>query len=136
MKKRFEAVVESGMGKGAFFLSKKHYAEEFEKILGRKAFPGTLNARVSPPDAKKILELKENFGGRIGGFEEGGKKFGGLAYLNAKISGFGCLLVFPDKSTHSASVLEIVCAENLRQKLLLKDGDKIIVEVVWGKSVD
>lgn len=129
MEKRFEAVVESGLGKGAFFLSKKRYAGQFKKILGKKAFPGTLNARVSASDSKKILEMREKFGGRIEGFEEGGKNFGGLAYLNAKISGIDCLVVFPDKSTHDEGVLEIVCGEDLREMLLLKDGDKIVVEI-------
>lgn len=129
MKNSFEAVVESGMGKGALFLSMPHYAQAFEKILGRKPFAGTLNARVSVQDAEKILGFKNQLGERVEGFSEGGKKLGGLTFLKAEVFGIGCLLVFPDKTTHEEGVLELVCGESLRKRLLLKDGHKIVVEL-------
>lgn len=138
MKKVFTANVESGLGKSALFLSMPRYAEFFEKLLGEKVFAGTLNARASEKDAEEIRSLAKNEENKKIGFrlEEqvvGEKKLGGVWALKGKVSNgkiaVECLLVFPDKSTHDKSVLEIVAAANLRERLLLKDGDKVFVEV-------
>ncbi len=121
------------MGKAAGFLSLPHYAQFFEKILGKKVFAGTLNARASVAEVGKLRSrAKSAF--RLVEKTVGKKKLSGVSCLKATVSAYSqkekiaCLLVFPDKSTHDKSVLEIVAAENLRQRLLLKDGD--IVEIM------
>lgn len=138
--KHFFATAEPGFGKAALFLSMPRYAEFFEKLLGEKPFAGTLNARVSEKVVEELRSLAENneTGFRLEEKIVGGKKLGGVSCLKARVSKGGekiaanCLLVFPDKGAHEKSVLEVVAASNLRKRLLLKDGDKMFVEVGWA----
>ena len=122
------------MGKAQLFLSLSHYSKFFSKLLGSMAFPGTLNLRVLPEQADELS--KKAFAEKKLRLEEkiiGEKKLGGVSCLRAKISNgkasVACLLVFPDKSTHSKGVLEVVAGENLRQKLVLADGSKVEISL-------
>lgn len=134
MNKIVYCTVERGMRKAALFLSLSHYSQYFSSLLGANAFPGTLNLKVLKVSQKEAGALASKAKTGVGSFrlEEktvGEKKLGGVSCLKATVSngktGFACLLVFPDKSTHGKGVLELVAAENLREKLSLKDGSKV-----------
>jgi len=132
---KISGVVEGGLGKAALFLSLPHYSQYFSHLLGATAFPGTLNARVSQKEAEELAsKAKASAGFRLEEKTVGDKKLGGVSCIKASVSNgkmeVECLAVFPDKSTHEKPVLELVAGVNLRQKLLLKDGDEIIVGVL------
>ena len=120
-------IVESGMGEGRYYLSKREYAKQIEEIFGFRPYEGTLNLRLSPeelvnyrsflPDAKIIH-----------GFISEGRTFGDVLGIPAEIEGIECALITP-KRTHYSDVVEIIAPVKLRDALSLKDGDEVKLRI-------
>ena len=47
---RIRGKVSSGLGRAHVFMAQTHYQEQFKQILGKTAWPGTLNVEVSGTD--------------------------------------------------------------------------------------
>ena len=65
-------VIARGLGEGTYFMSMHHYQKEIKKRLGFRAYPGTLNLKVSRSQRnsfKKINPIK------IDGFKKNNKIF-------------------------------------------------------------
>jgi riboflavin kinase len=126
-----EGVVFTGLGEGAYYISKEHYRQQFVEKLGFDPYPGTLNIRLSTDyDLKTRAELEAYPTIEIQGFKNEDRTFGTVksypARIGNKVNG---ALIFALRSHYDRSVLEIVAAANLRKQLNLKDGQKVKVEV-------
>ncbi len=120
--------VVSGLGEGRYYLSQPGYVLQFAERLGYEPFPGTLNVRLRPAELRRLAVVRDWDGVRIDGFEAGGRTFGGATCHVARLNGFRCHLIRPDRS-HYQDVIEFVAPESLRRRLRLKDGDAIHVEL-------
>lgn len=122
----FKGTVTTGLGKGAFFLSKDFYANELEKRCGFYPFPGTLNIIIPDSFLEDIVAIKESCEDVITP-EDG---FGAVKYikaiLNNEIQG---AIIFPAKTVHEENYLEFIAHDKLRDKLNLKDGDEVTLEI-------
>ena len=53
---RIDGIVSSGLGRAHIFMSQHHYQEQFKSIIGRSAWPGTLNVHV---EGDSLIEYKK-----------------------------------------------------------------------------
>lgn len=119
----------SGMGEGAYYMSRRGYLSGFVRVIGCEPFPGTLNLRLSYEDAVKVSEWRRRVAPKvITGFSEEGRTFGDVELYPVLInSEVPALSVFPRRRHYGHDVLEIVHKENLRERLGLRDGDMVAV---------
>ena len=120
----FEGIIAKGLGEGAFFMGMEHYRKEIKKKLGFEAYKGTLNIK---PQKNFALENKNRI--KISGFEKSGRKFGGASCYRAKISHIGGAIIIPDINKHK-EVIEFIAPVHLKSKLNIKDGDKVIINLI------
>jgi len=128
---KIEGEVFTGLGEGAYYVSKEGYIKQFVKKLGFKPYPGTLNLRLkAEKDLKARSELESYPPIIIEGFESEGRSFGPVkcykAIINNEVEG---AVVIAMRSHYGPSVLELIAPIYLREKLKLKDGDKIEVRI-------
>ena len=116
--------VVSGLGEGRYYLSQPGYVVQFTERLGYTPFPGTLNVRLRPSEARRLAVVRDWNGTRIDGFEAGGRTFGGATCYATVLNGRRCHLIRPDRS-HYQDVIEFVAPERLRSRLRLHDGDAV-----------
>ncbi|MEM0158349.1 MAG: DUF120 domain-containing protein [Thermoplasmataceae archaeon] len=120
--------VQSGLGEGRYYISRKFYITQFADKLGFIPYLGTLNIKVKPDNELILRKLRSMEGIKIEGFITEDRTFGGVKAFRAIVSGIQCAVIFPERSVYS-DVLEIISTEYLRGKLNLKDGDEIAVTV-------
>lgn len=122
-----EGSVFSGKGEGARFTKLPWAISQMEKKFGFTPHPGTLNIRLAEEyrDIKKLLkkakatEITPEPGYCRGKFFR--------AYVMDCLEG---AVVIPEVEGYPENVLEIVAPINLREKLKLKDGDKVRIKIV------
>ena len=147
---RIRGVVSSGLGRAHIFMSKSHYQDQFKRILGKTAWPGTLNLSVEGGDFINHLALRLLAGldskdvdsalkvsatevdtsalqpRRVEGFQRDGISFGGATAFLADIIVAGtdlpCAVLIPDLTRH-IDVVEVIAGLFLREHLDLVDGD-------------
>ena len=116
----------SGTKKGGYFISQKFYSEQFKEKLGFKPFPGTLNIQIQEENLAQIAKIPAEEIGIIEGKEE----FGTVKYIKATLNDtINGALVFPVKTQHPQDILEFIANENLREKLNLKDGELVNLDI-------
>ncbi|KYH42469.1 MAG: Transcriptional regulator of a riboflavin/FAD biosynthetic operon (rfk) [Candidatus Bathyarchaeota archaeon B63] len=126
-----EGVVFSGLGEGAYYITRKRYREQFIEKLGFDPYPGTLNLKlVSEYDIQMRRELDARPGVDIEGFRDENRTYGPVKCFPARINGREDGEVVLALRTHyNSSVIEIISPHYLRGALKLKDGNKVKVEV-------
>ncbi|MFA6296004.1 MAG: DUF120 domain-containing protein [Patescibacteria group bacterium] len=100
--------------------------QAYEKKLGIKLYPGTLNVKIEKPFSfpKKRMRLeKEEYKGKVS-----------INILPCKINGVKAFILRTDKNEeekgiYPKTVLEIASGFRLRDKLNIKDGDEVIIEI-------
>lgn len=125
---RIEGQVQSGLGEGRYYISRKGYIIQFQEKLGIIPYLGTLNLRVPQSSELPLRKLRSMDGIHIDGFITEDRSYGPVKLFNANINGVKCAVIFPERSVYS-DVLEIISTEYLREKLNLNDGDMLAVEI-------
>jgi len=127
-----EGVLFTGLGEGAYYVTRDKYRKQFMEKLGFDPYPGTLNIKLtSEYDTKARSELETYPGIEVEGFKDESRTFGNVkcypAIINNKTKG---AVIFALRSHYNSSVLEIIAPTYLRNQLKLKDGHKVKVEVL------
>ncbi len=127
-----EGVLFTGLGEGAYYVSKEGYRKQFIEKLGFDPYPGTLNIKLTTDyDIKTRSELEAYPAVELQGFQNESRSFGNVkcypAIINNKVKG---AIITAMRTHYDASVIEIVAPIYLRSRLKLKDGQKIKVEVL------
>jgi len=127
-----EGTVFTGLGEGAYYISREQYRKQFMEKLGFDPYPGTLNLKLTTDyDVKARSELEGYPAIEVEGFRDEDRTFGHVkcypAIIENKVKG---ALILALRSHYDASVLEIIAPVFLRKHLRLKDGHKMKVEVL------
>lgn len=137
-------------------MAQPHYQEQFRALLGKTAWPGTLNVTVSGNDLINYIALRKKSGidtldassedreaalsvhvesfeaHRIRGFLRDGVSFGGATAFKAVFktdSGtIPCALLIPDLTRH-IDVVEVIAGACLREKFNLEDDANARIEL-------
>ncbi len=125
-----EGRVFTGLGEGAYYTQIPHYVREFERKLGFRPYPGTLNLRlVGRDDLLKRMILERVADIVIEGFSDGVRAYGGAKCIRGKLDGEDVAVIFIERTHYSKDVIEVIAPVCLREKLGLSDGDKAILRV-------
>ena len=127
-----EGVVFTGLGEGAYYISKERYRKQFIEKLGFEPYPGTLNLKLTTDyDVKTRSELEAYPAIEIEGFRNEDRTFGSVkcypVTIENRVKG---ALILALRSHYDTSVIEIIAPVFLRKHLNLKDGHKVKVEVL------
>jgi len=127
-----EGTVFTGLGEGAYYISKEQYRKQFMEKLGFDPYSGTLNLKLTTDyDIKARNELEAYPAVEVAGFTSEDRSFGPVKcypmIIENKVKG---ALISALRSHYDASVLEIIAPVPLRKHLKLKDGHKVKVEVL------
>ena len=127
-----EGTLFTGLGEGAYYVTKEGYRKQFMEKLGFDPYPGTLNLKLtSEYDIKSLSELETYPAVTLEGFEDESRTYGAVrcypAIINNKEKG---AVINALRSHYGQSVIEIVAPTCLRSRLKLKDGHKIKVEIL------
>ena len=125
--KKILGEVVSGLGEGAYYI--RQYTPLIEEYLNFKPYPGTLNMKIIFP--KTVFDVFHDVEPIIiPGFSKGGRTFGDVRAYKVRINGIEGAIVIPFRTIHPPEIAEIISPINLREALNLKDGDRLVVEVV------
>jgi len=127
-----EGTLFSGLGEGAYYVTKEGYRKQFIEKLGFDPYPGTLNLKLTTDyDIKSLSELEAYPAIELDGFKDESRTYGAVkcypAIINNKVKGAAINAL---RSHYGSSVLEIVSPFYLRSRLKLKDGHKVKVEIL------
>lgn len=120
--------VQSGLGEGRYYISRKGYIVQFQEKLGFIPYLGTLNLKIKPGSELSLRKLRSMDGIHIDGFTTEDRSYGPVKVFKATIGGIQCAIIFPERSVYS-DVMELISTEYLREKLNIGDGDDVLVEV-------
>lgn len=120
----------SGLGQGKYYISQPNYMKYFEKELGFKPYPGTLNLRVDSDYLDQLRLLKGSVPVIIEGFEEEDRSFGAVTCypLTIRGSNVNTAGIIPRRTHYGGNTLEIISDQYLRKVLNINDGDEVIIE--------
>ncbi|MDR0471573.1 MAG: DUF120 domain-containing protein [Nitrososphaerota archaeon] len=126
-----EGTVFTGLGEGAYYISKPDYKKQIVEKLSFEPYPGTLNIKLtSDYDLKTRQDLEAYPAVEITGFQNESRSFGLVkcypAIIGGKVKG---AIVMALRSHYDTSVLELIAPVCMRKQLDLKDGSKIQVEI-------
>ena len=132
----FNGRIFTGLGEGSYYVDRTAYKDGFQKALGFRPFPGTLNLRIPSTQIARKKELEAHSGILIKGFQMGGRSFGDVKCFRASISGIEGAVVLIGRTHHDSSVIEFIAPVNLRNALKLSDGSRaeIIVQLDVGRE--
>ncbi len=120
----------SGLGEGRYYVSLEGYLKQFEKLLGFKPYPGTLNVKIPREQMFFRSKLDEEEGIIIKGFKTKERTFGDVKAFRCRVNGVEGAIVLPQRTHYPKDVLEVIAPVKLREVLNLEDGDWVEVEVM------
>jgi len=124
--------VVEGLREGKFYMSLPGYRSQIEKKLGFAPYAGTLNLELLPEFVEKRIELRSFKPILISGFEHKGKSYGPIEAYRCRVRGIDGAVIFPRRSQHGLSVIEIIAPVYLVGELRLTKGSELEVEVFLG----
>lgn len=127
-----EGTLFSGLGEGAYYISREQYRKQFIEKLGFDPYPGTLNLKLTTDyDLRTRGEIEAYPAIEVFGFTNEDRTFGSVKcyplIVENKVKG---AIVLALRSHYDISVIEIIAPVSLRRHLKLKDGHKVKVEVL------
>ncbi len=127
-----EGTVFTGLGEGAYYVTRDSYKKQFLEKLGFEPYPGTLNLRLTTDyDVRTRAELEVYPAIDIEGFQNDTRTFGSVrcypAIVENRVKG---ALITALRSHYDTSVVEIIAPVFLRKNLQLKDGHKVKTEIL------
>ena len=124
-------MVFTGLGEGAYYVTREGYKRQFVEKLGFEPYPGTLNLRITDPESLRARRELDYYPGiEIRGFEAEGGTFGAGKCFRALVNDeIEAAVVIAYRSHYGPSVLEVISPVYLRGKLGLKDGDEVKVKI-------
>lgn len=128
VKMRLYGTVQSGLGEGRYYISRKGYIVQFQEKLSFIPYLGTLNLRIKAGSELSLRRLRSMDGIHIDGFTTEDRTYGPVKIFLGNIDGVKCGIIFPERSVYS-DVMEIISTEFLREKLGIDDGSEVLVEV-------
>lgn len=121
----------TGVGEGRYYVGLKGYKKQFKEKLNFIPYPGTLNLKVDEKLGRNINSMQDFL--MIEGFRTKKRSFGGLKCIKAKLEHKNqqiiVAVVKPFRTVHGNDIIEVIAPYYLREKLRLKDGDRIMVVV-------
>jgi riboflavin kinase len=126
----------SGLGEGSYYVSLEGYGRQFIDRLGFDPYIGTLNLKLTSQKDRKLRRELEHYSGiSIDGFKDEYRTYGGakcfMAIVNDQVEGAVAIL---ERSHYDESVLEVISPVNIREKLGLKDGNRVKVKIFLESS--
>jgi len=125
--------VVEGLREGKFYMSLPGYKRQIERKLGFLPYAGTLNLELLPEFVEKRVELRSMKPVRIQGFEYKGKSYGPIDAYPCRIGSIDGAVIFPRRSHHGLSVIEIIAPVYLMGELRLRKGSELEVEVFLAR---
>jgi len=119
-----------GLRDGKYYMSLIEYRKQFEKKLGFKPYPGTLNIRLNAEDETVKDQIKRIDGIPIQGFVKKDRVYGSLKCVRCRINQIEGSIIIPERSHYGSEIIELISPFELRKKLKLINGDEVFVEVV------
>ncbi len=123
---KITGTIESGLGKGVFFTSLDWVVEQFERAMGFKPYPGTVNVRIVESD---LPALKSLFAEKDFELVPDNPAFCTAWLKKVRVNGVPAAAVFPaeDVKVHGREIIELIAGEHLRNSYGLKDGDHVTI---------
>lgn len=118
----------TGLGEGAYYISRARYAKQIESKLGFKPYPGTLNIKLISPPSRAFLNNYEHI--FIRGFKSSKRTFGPAkcypVTINDSIEG---AIIIPIRTHYDYTVVEVISSVNLRSAFNLRDGSLVTLRL-------
>jgi len=120
--------VVSGKGEAREIMSLDWVKWQMREKLGFLPHPGTLNLKLSN---ENIMALKHSLSEVEGALisKPGNDSVCGICYRVVIMHEFEGALVFPKVRGHDEEIVEVMAPFPLRERLSLKDGDEVILEI-------
>jgi len=135
--------VQSGMKEGAYYVSIKGYFDQFQEKLGFLPYKGTLNLELNDTNINLLREKLNNLKPVvIAGFKDDNSErtYGIVDCFDCKISRIDnpeekikAAILDIKRTHHKKNIVEILAKPYLRDYFKLKDGDKLIIELLINK---
>ncbi len=119
-------IIQSGVGKGAYFTQLGWVVEQCEKTLGYKPFPGTLNVLICNRDLDKLDGFLQRFDYDLVPKDE---NFCSARIKKVSIARVPAAIILPseDVRIHEKQTVEIISFCNLKHSLGLEDGQQVTI---------
>lgn len=126
-----EGKITSGMGEGAYYMSLKGYARQFNEKIGYVPYPGTLNIKLEKKEFTEAVKQLDGLDGKIiDGFSDGKRTYGWVKCFPAKINSIDCQLIRLERTHHDTSIIELISKKSIRKQSKLKDNSKVVISVI------
>jgi riboflavin kinase len=124
---KITGVIETGAGKGSFFVGLDWVVHQFEEQMGFKPFPGTLNVRLNEGD---LAQAQSFFDKKDFDLVPKDPAFCRAGVKRLTVNGVPAAAVFPsqDVRIHDNRVIEIIAGCHIKETLNLHDGDEVTLE--------
>jgi len=131
-----------GIHEGGYYVAIKGYFDQFKKRLGFEPYKGTLNLKLSDTDNSILREKLHHIRPVIiNGFKNQEREYGPVKCYDVYIYRFDnknnrrkAAILDIKRTHHKKNVVEILAKPYLRDYFNLKDGDKLIIEVIKTKE--
>jgi riboflavin kinase len=127
------------MKEGAYYVSIKGYYDQFQERLGFLPYKGTLNLELNNTNIELLREKLRNIKPVvISGFKDDNSErtYGVVDCYDCTISRIDnpdekikAAILDIKRTHHKKNIIEILAKPYLRDYLVLKDGDKLIIEL-------
>ena len=122
---KFVGAVYTGQGCGKSFVELPWVMQQLKELTGFTPYLGTLNLRLVSECVAQRAYLTPQSGALV---KPKNGYLSGYLY-KARLFDTGCCVVLPDVPNYQKDLLEIIAAENLRNRFNVKDGDTIPIIV-------